>query len=73
MVAGKSSPGVEVAKAAIEDSYTRLMVPLVTIHFRNELKKMVEKALLEVISFSMADQSDLHQCISNRPIFFRGF
>lgn len=40
--------GVKVVKAAIEDSYARLLVPLVTRHFRNELKKMAEKASLEV-------------------------
>jgi len=42
------SPGVKVIIAAIEDCFTRLMIPLVTRHFRNELKKMAEKASLEV-------------------------
>jgi len=41
-------PGARVVKAAIEDSYARLMIPLITRHFRNELKKMAEKASLEV-------------------------
>ena len=45
-----ASPGVKVVKAAIADAYTRLMIPLVTRHFRNELKKMAEKASLEVVT-----------------------